>query len=212
MVEEGCECDNCQIHGKMLSPEAYIKVKGHDLRKKILHTLYVRAIDGPLTKQDLADEFDLKYEAMNYQLNEHLSEFWMVKDREKIRGTYKEYLAPKDPNTIYLNVGANSVIFMVDPLAGRIGRLEDVGTRCDDCTDEQKSACLGELGSQDCMHLEPSVLKKRIAVLKLNGRDEPLTPVDHLLLYTAEMCLDCVECNVRFSACGCNFIEKVKRD
>ncbi len=209
-MTDDCPVCNCQINGQILSPEAYMKVRGHKLRKSILHNLYLKAIDGPITKFELSEVVGIKYEAMNYQLNEHLSEYWDVAMREKTRGAFKEFISPTSFNTIYLNIGPQSVLYVVDPLANKIGTLADVGTRCDECSPKQQKNCSDELVGQDCLKISNKELKKREAVLAANNRKEPFTPVDYLLVHVVANSLERGECTVKFTSCQCRFIDTIK--
>lgn len=207
--DTGCQC---QIFGKILSPKAYMKVISHDLRKEILHKLHILTLDLPISKKQIADAMGIHYEVVNYQLNEHLKDFWVVKHREKIRGTYKEYIAPEMPNTVYLNMGSEKTLYIIDPLANLIGRIKDVGTRCDQCSTDVRNRCLNEIQNQKCFLAGKRELVKREKVLEDNDRRRPFTPVDYMLVCTVAKSLDKETCIVQLNQCACPFIEKLRSE
>ncbi len=77
----------------------------------------------------LAQRLGLDYDPVNYQLNRHLKEFWVVTTRKKMRGAYLEYIAPRYPNTIFINPGTGGVLLIIDPMASLFGPLSGTGSR-----------------------------------------------------------------------------------
>lgn len=207
--ETTCEC---RISGRLLTPQSYMKIISHDLRKDILHKLHVLTIDQPTTKHQLANSLGINYEKVNYQLNEHLEEFWEVKDREKIRGTYREYIAPEIPNAIYINIGTEGTIFTIDPLANLFGRIAKVGTRCEQCSKEQRERCLAELQTQKCFQTNGGEKTKWEKVLESNAREKPFTPVDLMLTCSVAKILEREPCMIQLTRCGCPFLKKLRRE
>ena len=83
-----------------IDPEAYSGIVNHKMRKDILRALYRMALNGPVSKQELADELEIDYQQLVYQLNNHLREFWTVMEELKKRGTRMELIAPSKPYSI----------------------------------------------------------------------------------------------------------------
>src|SRR5512136_1873089 len=87
----------CRIEVAYIDPVTYSSVVNHPLRKQILRTLYRAALDGPVSKQSLADQLKLDYHQLVYQLSHHLHEFWTVAEERNVRGTRMELIAPSNP-------------------------------------------------------------------------------------------------------------------
>jgi hypothetical protein len=192
----------------LINPDSYQKVISHELRKKILNKLFWLSLNQPITKRQLSKAVNLGYESLCYQLNEHLKDFWEVKKTEKIRGAHQEYIAPKYPNTIFINVGEGGIIFIIDPLANLIGRISTVGTRCEMCSTQQQKKCSDSLKEQKCFKLTQSDRIKFEQILENNNRKKPFSPVDNMIVYTAK-CLDKDGCEFDMNVCGsCQFLEK----
>lgn len=88
------------------------------MRRSILRSLYVMALDRPVSKQELADKVKIGYH--------QLSEFWKVEEERKVRGTRLELIAPTFPSTIFITLGWDGKIIVVDPLANLFGPLARV--------------------------------------------------------------------------------------
>lgn len=184
---------NGVISGEFLDPDIYLKIVNHPLRKRILHRLFERGIEGPVRKKDLARDLNVDYHRLLYQLNEHLKEFWTVKKERKIRGAREELIMPINSNMIYCNLGRDAVINIIDPLANVFGRLNIVGTRCDSCGAEQQKKCVDRVVKQGCAVNYLKLVKKR-DILVANNRKKPYTPVDYILVCTITCVLDGEKC------------------
>lgn len=184
-----------ELSGEFLDLHISLKIANHLLRKRILHRLYELGIDGPITKKDLARDLNENYHRVLYQLNEHLRQFWTVTEERKVRGAREELIVPANPNTIYCNIGSDTVMNIIDPLANIFGRLNIVGTRCDNCSVEQQKQCMSRIVEQGCAvdYLKPG--KKR-DILAANYRKKPYTPVDHILVCTISHILDGEKCTI----------------
>jgi hypothetical protein len=194
----------------MINPDSYLKVISHDLRKKILNKLFILTLNEPITKRKLAEAVNIEYESLCYQLNEHLRDFWEVQRTEKIRGAHLEFIAPKYPNTIYLNVGSGGIIYIIDPLANLMGKISQIGTRCDKCSKQQKEKCIESLKKQKCLKLSKSDLEARERVLENNNRSRPFTPAENLIVYTATRALESDGCQFHMEYCdNCQFMNKL---
>ena len=88
--------------------DSYSAIVNHKMRKDILRTLYRMALNGPLSKQEIADELQIDYHQLIYQLNNHLREFWSVKEELKRRGTRVELIAPSKPYVIFISLGGGA--------------------------------------------------------------------------------------------------------
>ncbi|NLK25927.1 MAG: hypothetical protein GX307_05050 [Euryarchaeota archaeon] len=158
----------CRIEISYIDPETYTAIVNHDLRKNILRTLYALALDGPISKQDLADQLGVGYHQLSYQLVHQLRDFWTVGEERKIRGTRLELIQPSSPSSIFITLGRNGRIFIVDPLANLFGPLSEVGTRCDSCSPLEAEKCLKHVRGGQNFTGPPS--PEEMNVLKRNGR------------------------------------------
>jgi len=167
---------NCEMELVYLDPSTYMSISTHDMRQQILTTLFKYALNGKdMTKQELADLLDVKYQQLVYQLNNHLNDFWVVMREEKVRGTRMEYIAPAKRNAIYIAVGKDRNIYIVDPIAELYGPLGEVGNRCDVCSKEEFEHCVESLKRKNIV---PDKLSDaEMETLKLNKREE-LRPLD----------------------------------
>jgi len=202
----------CSIHGVTMDPQAYLKVINHNLRKRILNRLFVLTMDGPISKKQLADSLGIGYHELLYQLNEHLRDFWEVKYEKRIRGAHEEFIAPPYTNLIYVNIGTDATIHVLDPLANLFGTLRKVGTRCDQCSKRQIGRCIAYLRRQGCYPTDEEEEVKQREVLSANYRSDPLTPVDFILVCTALRTLERETCVVKPTEGKCPFIEKVRKE
>lgn len=48
---------------------------------------------------------------------------------QRRRGTREEFIAFTERNGVYISLGANALLYVLDPLANLFGKLSD-GTRC----------------------------------------------------------------------------------
>jgi len=159
-----------------IDPETYSGIVNHKMRKDILRTLYRKALDGPVSKQELAEELGIDYHQQVYQLNNHLREFWVVKMELKKRGTRMELIAPSKPNVIFISLGKEQSIFIFDPLANLFGPLSKVGVRCDICSDAEARKCT-KFVKTGCSCAMTSTATET-AILTANGRKVDQRPVD----------------------------------
>ncbi|KQM10904.1 MAG: hypothetical protein ACOX10_03995 [Candidatus Methanomethylophilaceae archaeon] len=137
---------SCQMEIIYMDPTTYTAVSDHEMRQAILGELFRSCRKGrKITKQDLADALDIKYQQLVYQLSNHLQDFWKVVGEKKVRGTRMEYIAPSNPHGIYICLGKDRRIYMVDPLAEIYGPLDEVGLRCDKCSVEEAEHCMASL-------------------------------------------------------------------
>jgi hypothetical protein len=58
-----------------IDPETYSGIVNHRMRKDILRALYRMTLNGSVSKKDLAEELEINYHQLVYQLNNHLREF-----------------------------------------------------------------------------------------------------------------------------------------
>lgn len=196
----GC-CRN--IKGSIVDPHLLMKVISHAQRKKLLNQLFILTSESSVTKEQLAKATGMTYQQTNYQLNTHLKEFWKVKRREKIRGTYREFIVPKNEHAIYVNLGSKKTIYMIDPFSNLIGKLREVGTRCDGCSSEFIKWCNDEFFGQKNLRSHKGEKDKLERLLEDNGRKRPFTPIDYLLAFTIATSIDNQECLLELSKCKC---------
>jgi hypothetical protein len=194
------------LRGKLIDPGLCMRIISHPLRRRLLAGLYQAAAEGPLTKMGLAQISGLGYDPVNYQLNRHLREFWVVTGQKKMRGAYLEYIAPKFPNTIFINPGTGGVLFIIDPVASLFGPLKKTGSRCDMCGRDtgQREGCLKNALRQPCFALASKEQKRMETMLRHNGRKPPYTPVDHLMYCAVVNGLEKKDCVFVLGGCGCD--------
>jgi hypothetical protein len=171
---------DCRIEISYIDPDVYASLINHDMRKSILRVLWSSCLYSPTTKQDLARELGIGYHQLIYQLNNHLSDFWTVVEEEKVRGTRKEYIEPVNRHAIFITLGSEKSIFMVDPMANLFGPLREVGLRCDSCTREEAETCMRHMGSNPDFDLDPG--EGDLVILERNGRRPPWRPLDIAIL------------------------------
>lgn len=199
----------CRIEIAYIDPVTYSSVVGHSLRKEILRVLYRMALDGPVSKQKLAEALKLDYHQLVYQLNNHLRDFWTVVQEQKVRGTRMELIAPSNPYTVHIALGKEQMLYMFDPLANLFGPLSKVGTRCDACTPSEAARCMRYV-EKGCACVK-SPTESELVVLKANGRKPSYTPLDSAILCalkgipTGEKCVVSIPCE------GCAFLKKTVR-
>jgi hypothetical protein len=197
---------NCRIEIAYIDPETYTSLVNHDLRKQILRTLYSMARNGPVTKQQLADKVGAGYHQLVYQLNNHLQDFWTVKEEQKVRGTRMELIAPAYPDTIFISIGKDNGIFMVDPIANLFGALHKVGTRCDQCSPNESRRCVNHAMQGGCCSREPT--ETEMALLMANGRKLPFRVVDQAVLCALRGIPEGSTCAIEIPCDGCAFMKK----
>ena len=189
-----------------IDPETYSNVVNHPLRKEILRALYRRALDGPMSKQVLADGLKLDYHQLVYQLNNHLRDFWTVMEEIKVRGTRMELIAPSHPNTIFIALGKEQSLYIFDPLANLFGPMSKVGTRCDVCTPSEAAKCMKYVESGCSCAISPA--EAEMAVLRANGRKPPLRPLDGAILCALKGIPSGERCVVNIPCEGCAFLKR----
>jgi hypothetical protein len=162
-----------------IDPETYTSIVNHELRKRILTKLYRSTRDAPIRKQDLADSLDIEYHQLVYQLNHHLRDFWTVKEEQKVRGTRMELIGTANPYAVFITIGKDHGIFLVDPLADIYGPVVKAGARCDQCSKEEAERCMDFARSRFDSE-SPAPAEKE--VLTANNRRPPYRPMDLALL------------------------------
>ncbi|MBN1110335.1 MAG: hypothetical protein JXA45_06205 [Methanomassiliicoccales archaeon] len=170
---------DCRIEMSYIDPETYTSIVNHELRKRILTKLYRSTRDTPISKQELADALGIEYHQLIYQLNHHLRDFWRVKEEQKVRGTRMELIEAAHPYSVFITIGKENGIFLVDPLADLYGPVVRVGARCDQCSEGEAEQCMRFAQSRfDAQTPTPS----EKAVLDANNRYPPYRPMDLALL------------------------------
>jgi hypothetical protein len=196
----------CRIEIAYIDPETYTSIVNNDLRKAILRNFYAMALDRPITKQELADRVKIGYHQLVYQMGHQLQDFWTVVDEKKVRGTRLEYIAPAAPNSIFITLGKDGRVFVVDPLASLFGPLAKVGTRCDGCSKNDMERCLGHVLSGCCFADGPTAEEK--SILEANGRKMPLRPIDLAILCALKGVAAGKTCSVSIPCESCPFMRR----
>jgi len=189
-----------------IDPQTYTAIVNHKMRRDILRSLYRQGLDGPISKQDLADSLKLDYHQLVYQLNNHLKDFWEVAEERKVRGTRMELILPSHPYTIFISLGKERSIYMFDPLANLFGPMAKVGTRCDVCTPSEAAKCMGYVDSGCSNSKSPTDAER--AFLRANGRESPLKPLDAAILCSIKGIPSGESCVVNIPCEGCAFLKK----
>jgi hypothetical protein len=189
-----------------IDPQTYTSIVNHAMRKEILRALYRQGLDGSISKQDLADSLNLDYHQIVYQLNHHLKDFWTVVEERKVRGTRMELISPSHPYTIFIALGKERSIYMFDPLANLFGPMAKVGTRCDVCTPIEAAKCMHYVDVGCSSSRSPTDAEK--AVLRVNGREAPLRPLDSAILCSLKGIPSGESCVVNIPCEGCAFLKK----
>lgn len=195
----------CIIEISYIDPESYVSLANHDLRKEILKTLYRRALNSPISKQELAESIGVNYHQLVYQLNNHLKEFWTVGSEKKVRGTRMELIEPLHRNAIFITLGKENTIYIVDPLAGLFGSLARVGTRCDFCTEEEAKKCLEFIKNCSCAS---TINKIETEILIRNKRKQPFRPIDHAIVCALRGISKGEKCVITIPCENCAYINR----
>ncbi len=98
---------------------------------------------------------------------------------------------------------------MVDPLANLFGPLSSVGTRCDGCSPKEAKRCLGYVVEGCCFTGHPSA--EETAVLKSNGRQEPLRAMDVAIICALRGVATANRCEVSIPCDSCPFLRRAIR-
>ncbi len=197
--------DSCRMEIVFLDPATYTAISDHAMRQEILVELFRSAYHEPVTKQAMADSLGIKYPQLVYQLNNHLRDFWDVKEEEKVRGTRMEYIGPANRNAVYLAVGAGGRIFVVDPLAGLFGAVADVGLRCDSCQDDEADNCVRSLESGG---LEIGMDDREAQTLERNSRHAPFRPLDLASILAMRHMAAGEVCEIAIPCETCHFLRR----
>ena len=200
--------EHCRMDILYMDPETYTSIATHEMRQAILTKMFKEAYNGhSMTKQELADSLGIKYQQLVYQLMNHLKEFWVVTGEEKVRGTRMEYIAPANPHGIYVCVGKNRKLYIVDPIAELYGPLSEVGVRCDSCSEEEYMHCVNSLIEKDIVPKDLS--PKAAETLALNGRKEA-RPLDRGLVESLRGMAEGNECTLTIPCERCSYMQKKK--
>lgn len=199
----------CRIEISYIDPETYTAIVNHDLRKGILRALYAMALDGPVSKQALADRVGVGYHQLSYQLAHQLREFWTVGEERKVRGTRLELIQPSSPSSIYITLGRDGRLFIVDPLANLFGPLSKVGTRCDGCSPAEAGKCLGHVREGCCFTGPPSA--EETEVLRRNGREGKPRAMDLAIVCALRGVAAGRKCAVSIPCESCPFMRRAIR-
>ena len=197
---------NCRIEIDYIDPQTYTALVNHDTRKEILKALYRLSRSGPVSKQQIADAVGIDYHQLVYQLNHHLRDFWSVVEERKVRGTRMELLAPAHPFAVYIAVGKEGRIHIVDPLACLFGPLSKVGTRCDKCSEKDAARCSTYVSAACTCGASPSDAEQ--VTLRANGRKPPYRPLDSAILCALKGLPVSQSCVVDIPCEGCAFLKR----
>jgi len=205
-VDQGC---GCLINARYIDLGTSLRIINHQLRRRILHVLSVATLDNPVTKKALAEILGIPYASLLFQLNQQLRGFWEVKYERRKRGAREEFIAFTGKNSVYVSLGSDATLYVLDPLANLFGRLID-GTRCDKCPREQIDKCLSRISSHECLNFSPEERRKLERLLLANARSRPFTPMDHIIACTVLRGLEGLPCTVQITSDECRFTAEMK--
>ncbi len=212
-VKCGCATGSVLV-SQSIEPEHYMKVIDHKVRQKILIALSYMTMEEPVSIIDLSEELGLGYHQLNYQLKNHLIPYWITRYEKKVRGAHQIFISPPHQDVIYFLLGAKSHLHIIDPLAGRFGKLSKVGTRCDECPPKQVQACLGCIKENPCMPQSTHLIEYRKSILLANSRPIPHMPIDYFLVCTVmknltqEVCMINLRCKEAYTRYSNNRLKK----
>jgi hypothetical protein len=199
----------CLINAKFIDLETCLKVIRHPLRRRILHALSVATLDYPVTKKALAEMLGIPYTMLIFQLNRQLRGFWEVRGERRKRGAREEFIAFAERNGVYISLGANTLIYVLDPIANLFGKLSE-GTRCDKCPKEQVEKCLGKVSEHERLNFSPEEKRLLERLLLANGRVRPFTPMDHIITCAILRSFEGLPCAVQVTSDECKFIAEAR--
>ena len=199
---------DCRIEMAYIDPETYTSLVNHGLRKRILTKLYRSTRDSPISKQELANSLGLDYHQLGYQLNHHMKDFWTVKEEQKVRGTRMELIEATFPYAVFITIGRDNGIFLVDPLADLYGPVTKVGTRCDQCSKEEAERCMEFAQSR---FDSQSLTESEKGVLASNERRMPYRPMELALLAAIKGIPAGERCVIEIPCQTCAFLRRTMR-
>ena len=199
----------CLLHARYLDPEIFLRIVNHPLRKKILHMLSLLTLEKPIAKKELAGVLGIPYTRLLFQLNKQLNGFWKIERERKKRGAHEELIAPVERNSVYVMLGSDATLYVLDPLANIFGKLSQ-GTRCRECSSDQLKKCLAVIDAHICFGFSPEDRKRQEKLLLANGRSPPFTPMDYILACAALRSLEGRPCAVRIADEDCQFMSRIR--
>ena len=116
-----------------------------------------------------------------------------------------EYIAPANPHGIYICIGKNRKMYMVDPIAELYGPLSEVGVRCDSCSKEEYEHCVNSLIEKNIVPAELNDTDKE--TLSLNGRKEA-RPLDRGLVEALKGLSAGNNCTLTIPCERCSYMQK----
>ncbi|MGQ9515047.1 MAG: hypothetical protein ACUVTL_08385 [Thermoproteota archaeon] len=168
----------------------------------------LKTLDRPISKKELAEAVGISYQELLYQLNKQLKYFWEVKGERKKRGAHEEFIAPSNPNTVYVMLGEGGTIYALDPLVNIFGKMGD-GTRCDECPVIEKEKCLEKIKNDVCFNFTAEERRRQEKLFAANKRSGA-PPMDHIIGCVALKILEGEDCSIEVCETECNFLRKIK--
>ena len=198
--------ESCRMEILYMDPDTYTAISTHEMRQSILNKLFEETYNGhAMTKQELADSLGIKYQQLVYQLMNHLKDFWTVVREEKVRGTRMEYIAADNPHGVYICLGKDRKIYIVDPIAKLYGPLSEVGLRCDHCSSEEAEHCVKSLVDKGIVPAELSQSERE--TLSINKRSG-FRPLDRGLIEALKGLAAGNRCTLTIPCERCSYMRK----
>jgi hypothetical protein len=123
-----------------------------------------------------------------------------------VRGTRMELLGPAYPDTIFISLGRDNSIFMIDPIANIFGPLYKVGTRCDLCSPAEARRCTSLVGQSATLGQDPK--ETEMAILMSNSRKIPFRVIDLAVIGALRRMPEGDTCVVEIPCDSCPFMKK----
>ena len=124
-----------------------------------------------------------------------------------MRGTRMELIGPAYPYDIFIALGRDNAIYLVDPIANIFGPLRKVGTRCDSCSPTEAKRCVEYAVHRACCAATPR--EKEISLLLANGRKAPFRTVDHAIICALRGIPEGSTCSLEIPCDNCAFMRRV---
>lgn len=197
----------CRIEIRYIDPEVYTAIVNHEFRKRILKTLFELTLYAPVSKQTLAEKLGVGYHQLVYQLNSHLRDFWVVREEQKVRGTRMELIEPANRHAVYITVGKEKSIHMIDPLAGIFGPVSETGVRCDSCSSSEVQGCISVLKKDQVFDI--NLEEAEIGIMEKNNRFPPFKPLDIAVISALKKIAVNEEVEVTIPCEKCAFLKRI---
>jgi hypothetical protein len=119
-----------------------------------------------------------------------------------------ELIEASFPYAVFITIGKEHGIFLVDPLADLYGPVTKAGTRCDQCSREEAERCM-DFAQSRLDSESPTEAEK--GVLTANRRSAPYRPMDLALLAAIKGIPAGQRCVIDIPCQTCAFLRRTVR-